>query len=43
MNQIVTIYDVSGAQQTILKRRAWDEIEITAGLQAGIEKYLANR
>ncbi len=38
MKNIVNIYDVSTARQTILRRRAWDAVEITPALQAGIEK-----
>jgi histidinol dehydrogenase len=30
--------DVQVAQQTVLRRRAWDEVEITPALQAGIER-----
>ncbi|MBN1582297.1 MAG: histidinol dehydrogenase [Anaerolineae bacterium] len=37
MNQVITIYNVPTAQKTILRRSAWDEVEITPGLQASIE------
>ena len=39
MSELVRIIeDVALAQDTILRRRAWDEVEITPALQAGIER-----
>lgn len=39
MSDLVRIIeDVALAQDTILRRRAWDEVEITPALQAGIER-----
>jgi histidinol dehydrogenase len=38
MTPLVNIYDVPTAQQTILRRSAWDEVKITPRLQAGIQK-----
>ena len=38
MKNIINIYDVPTARQTILRRDAWDEVEITPALQTGIEK-----
>ena len=38
MDQIVTVYDVPAAKTSILRRSAWDEVKITPGLQAGIER-----
>jgi histidinol dehydrogenase len=39
MSNLIRIFDdIQVAQQTVLRRRAWDEIEITPALQAGIER-----
>jgi len=38
MKNIVDIYDVQTAQQAILRRKAWDAVEVTPALRAGIER-----
>ncbi len=38
MKNIVDIYDVQTAQQTILRRKAWDAVEVTPALRASIER-----
>ncbi len=39
MSDLIRIVEnVKVAQQTVLRRRAWDEVEITPALQAGIER-----
>ena len=44
MSDLVRIIeDVALAENTILRRRAWDEVEITPSLQAGIEQHGAER
>jgi histidinol dehydrogenase len=37
------VKDVDVARRTVLRRRAWDEIEITPALQAGIERVFGER
>jgi histidinol dehydrogenase len=38
MSDLIQILDVETAQRTVLRRRPWDEVEITPALQAGIER-----
>lgn len=38
MKAAVSIYDVQTARQTILRRKAWDMVEVTPALRASIEK-----
>ncbi len=38
MSFLMKIYDVPSAQNTILKRPVWDEVEVTPELRAGIER-----
>ena len=39
MSELMRIFqDVEVARQTVLRRRSWDEVEITAELQADIRR-----
>ncbi len=37
-NDVIRILDVELARQTVLRRRAWDEVKVTPAMRAGIER-----